>query len=84
MSDRTESLLGELVDLHKRHVALAEEALAGQRESIVQQRLAVERQKLALDRQKKGLRVLFSLLAVVMLLILIPYAFSWFRYLGSR
>jgi cytochrome c-type biogenesis protein CcmH/NrfG len=84
MSDRTETLLAELVELHKRHVALAEEALAGQRDSIAQQRLSVERQKLSMDRQAKGLRIMFSALAVVMVLIIGQYAYSWFRYLASR
>ena len=91
MSDRTETLLSELVELHRRQVAVAEqmlagqhEALAGQREALETQKLAVERQKIALSRQRGGLRVVFVLMAFVLAMIIIPYANSWFRFLSLR
>ena len=91
MSDRTETLLSELVELHRRQVGLAEqmlvgqkEALAGQKEALETQKLAVERQKIALSRQRGGLRLVFVLIAIVLAMIIIPYAYSWFRFLGMR
>lgn len=91
MSDRTETLLSELVDLHRRQVALAEqalagqkEALAGQRESLENQKLAVERQKIALSRQRNGLRVVFVLIALILAMTIIPWAYSWFHFLRMR
>jgi hypothetical protein len=91
MSDRTEALLAELVDLHRRQVAVAEqmlagqkEALAGQRESIETQKLAVERQKIALSRQRGGLRLVFILIAIVLAMIIVPWAYSWYRFLAMR
>lgn len=91
MSDRTDALLSEIVELHRRQVAVAEqmlagqkEALAGQREALETQKLAVERQKIALSRQRNGLRVVFILIAVVLAMTIIPYAYSWFRFLRVR
>ena len=77
MSDRTEALLAELVELHRRHLALAEEALAGQRRSIDAQTGAIELQRIAVDRQKKALRIVFALIAIVLLLMFVPTLVPW-------
>lgn len=63
MSDRTESLLAELVELQKRTVANQELAIARQQESIVLQAGAIERQKSALKRI--WLLIAFVILAIV-------------------
>lgn len=81
MSDRTESLLTELVELHRRQVSIAEEALAGQREALAGQRLAIERQHAALTWQRGKMRLLFTLVAIVIAAIILPYAYTWYRFL---
>jgi hypothetical protein len=82
MSDRTESLLAELVELHRRQVAIAEEALAGQREALAGQRLAIERQQTALAWQRGRMRFVFVLIGIVLAAIILPYAYTWYRFLA--
>ena len=62
MTDRTESLLAELVELQRRQVANQERAIAQQTESIAIQAQAVERQRVALRR-------VWALIGLVLLLI---------------
>jgi hypothetical protein len=81
MSDRTESLLAELVELHRRQVAIAEEALAGQREALAGQRLSIERQQTALAWQRGKMHLVFALDGIVLAAIILPYAYTWYRFL---
>jgi hypothetical protein len=81
MADRTESLLAELVELHRRQVAIAEEALAGQREALAGQRLAIERQQTAMTWQRGKMRFVFVLVGIVLAAIILPYAYTWYRFL---
>ena len=78
MSDRTEALLAELVELQRRQLANQEEALAGQRRSIDAQASSVELQRLAVERQRKALRIVFTLIAIVVFLMFVPTLFLWF------
>jgi hypothetical protein len=91
MSDQTDALLFQLVELQKRQLDMTErmlagqqEALAGQREALAGQKIAVERQQLALNRQRSGLRLVYILIVVAFLAILGPWLYSWLRYLSSR
>jgi hypothetical protein len=77
MSDRTESLLAELVELQKRNLANQEIAIARQQESIVLQSGAIERQKAALKRI--WLLIAFVILAIVGLPLL-----SWLAVVARR
>jgi hypothetical protein len=77
MSDRTEALLAELVELQKRNLANQEIAIARQQESIVLQSGAIERQKAALKRI--WLLIAFVILAVVGLPLL-----SWLAVVARR
>jgi hypothetical protein len=82
MSDRTEALLSELVELQRRQIANSEKMVAGQQEALAGQKLAIERQQVALSRQRIGLRLVFGLIAVMLAMILVPFLYSWYRYLG--
>ncbi|HEY0997403.1 MAG TPA: hypothetical protein VGD77_15520 [Gemmatimonadaceae bacterium] len=77
MTDRIEALLAEMVELQRRSVANQEAALEGQRQ-------AIETQQLALHRQRGALRVVFGLIAVVVLSVLVPWAWSWFTFYSRR
>jgi hypothetical protein len=77
MSDRTEALLAELVELQKRNLANQEIAIARQQESIVMQAGAIERQRSALKRI--WLLIAFVILAVVGLPLL-----SWLAVVARR
>ena len=78
MSDRTESLLAELVELHRRQISNQEQALARQEHAISVQQLAV-------DRQQSALRRLWLLLIIVAIaavgLPIFSWAFAWLRFL---
>lgn len=77
MTDRTEALLAEMVELQRRSLANQEAALEGQRQ-------AIEAQKVALHRQRGALRVVFGLIAIVVLATLVPWAWSWFQFYSMR
>ena len=62
MTDRTEALLAELVELHRRQISNQEQALARQEHAISIQQQAVARQRSALRR-------IWLLVAVVMILV---------------
>jgi hypothetical protein len=68
MSDRTESLLAELVDLQRRHLVNQEHAIAQQAESIARQKESVAIQAQAVARQKKALRTVWVILAIVVVI----------------
>lgn len=76
MSDRTESLLGELVDLTRRQLANQEQALAVQQRSIEKQEQAVVMQAEALERQRTALRRVWGLIALILALIVIPWGLN--------
>jgi hypothetical protein len=78
MSDRTETLLAELVELQRRQLANQEEALAGQRRSLDAQGSSVDLQRIAVERQQQALRVVFTLIAIVVFLMFVPSLFLWF------
>jgi hypothetical protein len=71
MSDRTESLLAELVELQRRQLANQEQALAIQRSAVDAQTGSIELQRLANNRQRIALRLVFALI-VLALLALFP------------
>ena len=77
MSDRTEALLAELVELQRRSLANQEEALAVQRRSVDAQAGSIELQRLAVDRQRTALRVIFGLVALALLVLLVPTLLAW-------
>lgn len=71
MTERTNELLAQLVELQGRQIGVLEAQL--------------ENQRIALERQQSILRRSFPLLAVVMVLIVYgPYLFQWARYLLQR
>lgn len=70
MTDRIESLLAELVELHRRQISNQEQALARQEHAISIQQQAVARQRTALRR-------IWLLVAVVMILIGGELLFTW-------
>ena len=77
MSDRTEALLAELVELQRRTVANQEAALAVQQRSVDAQAGSIELQRLAVNRQRTALRVIFGLVALALVSLLIPAVFAW-------
>ena len=77
MSDRSEALLAELVELQRRQIANQEEALAVQRRSVDAQAGSVELQRLAVNRQRTALRVIFGLAALALLVLLVPTLLVW-------
>ena len=77
MSDRTEALLAELVELQRRQIANQEEAIAVQRRSVDAQAGSIELQRLAVDRQRTALRVIFGLVALALLVLLVPSLLVW-------
>ena len=70
MTDRTESLLAELVELHRRQISNQEQALA-------RQEFAISIQQQAVARQRTALRRIWLLVAVVMILIGGELLFTW-------
>ena len=77
MSDRTEQLLTEIVELHRRQLANQERALAGQEEAVALQRDAIARQRSALQR-------VWRLVILVLALIAITYGISIIQWYGRR
>ncbi len=73
MTDRTEALLAEMVELQRRSLANQEAALEGQRQ-------AIEAQQVALQRQRGALRVVFGLIALVTAFMIVPMIWGWFSY----
>jgi uncharacterized coiled-coil protein SlyX len=69
MSDRTEQLLAEILEINRRTLANQERAIARQEEAIIVQREAVA-------RQRRVLRVLIPLFVIVFVVILVPWAMS--------
>jgi hypothetical protein len=71
MTERTNELLAQLVELQGRQIGVLEAQL--------------DNQRIALARQQSILRRSFPLLVVVMVLIVYgPYLFQWARYLLQR
>lgn len=74
MSERTEALLAEIVELQRQQ-------LSNQAAAIEQQRIALEQQQEAMRRQRQAIRVVLPLVVVAILAILLPYAWQWVLYL---
>jgi hypothetical protein len=73
MSDRTEALLTELVDLQRRTIANQERAIAQQTEAVARQAESIAIQADAVARQKKALRTVWLILALIIVIgLLIP------------
>lgn len=71
MTERTNELLAQLVELQGRQITVLEAQL--------------ENQRIALERQRSVLRRSFPLVIGVMVLIVYgPYLFQWARYLLQR
>ena len=66
MTERTEALLAELVDLHRKQLANQERAIAQQQHSVALQEEAVRRQKTALRR-------VWLLVGALAAVIVVPY-----------
>ena len=78
MSDRTESLLAELVELQRRQISNQEQALARQEHAISVQQQAV-------DRQKSAVRRLWLVIVIATVVLaglpVLSWAISWVRFL---
>ena len=72
MSDRTEALLAELVELQRRQLANQERAIAQQAASVAQQDASVALQREAVERQRRALRVVWALIAIIVAILLVP------------
>lgn len=72
MSDRTETLLAELIEVQRRQLANQERAIAHQEQALAVQQAAVE-------RQRNALRATRVLVVVLVLLVGAPYVFMLMR-----
>lgn len=85
MSDRTESLLAELVELQRRQISNQEQALARQDQALARQEHAISVQQQAVDRQKSAVRRLWLLIVIVAVVFVglpvLSWAISWARFL---
>ena len=77
MTDRTEQLLSEIVELHRRQLANQERALAGQEQAVALQQEAIARQRSALQR-------VWQLVILVLVLIAITYGISIIQWYARR
>ena len=84
-SDRTESLLAELVELQRRQISNQEQALARQDQALARQEHAISVQQQAVDRQKSAVRRLWLVIVIVggalVVLPIVSWALSWLRFL---
>ena len=69
MTDRTETLLSELVELQRRQVANQERGIAHQERAIAQQEQSIAIQVQAVARQRGALRIVWILLALLVPMI---------------
>jgi hypothetical protein len=76
MSDATEALLRELVELHRQQ-------LANQATAIEQGRVMMEQQRLAIARQQRIIRLMVPLALLAFLSVLLPYLWRWVQYLSA-
>jgi hypothetical protein len=73
MSDRTEALLTELVELQRRSIANQERAIAQQTEAVARQAQSIAIQADAVARQKKALRTVWVILGLIIVIgFLVP------------
>jgi len=77
MSDRTEQLLAEILEVHRRQLANQELAIARQEEAVALQRDAIARQRGAITRS-------WRLVVLVLALIAITYGISIVQWYGRR
>lgn len=70
MTDRSESLLAELLDVQKRVLANQEAAL--------------EQQRVATARYQRTVRLVMTLVLIVMAAILLPYAWQWVTFISAQ
>ena len=70
MSERTEVLLTELIDVQRRMLLLQETSLTNQREML--------------ERQRRVLRQMVPVFGLVMLVIIGPYLWNLIAYLVNR
>jgi type VI protein secretion system component VasF len=70
MSERTDALLAELLDVQRRMLAAQEQAIANQREMM--------------DRQRSVIRRTLPLFLVILLVAIGPYIWSVVAYLLNR
>ena len=66
MTDRTESLLAESLEV--------------QRQLLANQNLAIEQQRVAFARQQRALRFVIPVVVLIILSVLLPYAWQWILY----
>lgn len=85
MSDRTESLLAELVELQRRQISNQEQALARQDQALARQEHAISVQQQAVDRQKSAVRRLWLVIVIATVVLaglpVLSWAISWVRFL---
>ena len=76
MTERTEALLADLLEVQRR-------ALANQETALANQTAALESQRLAVARQLRALRLVFLLVGLVAAAVLLPYAWQWVVFLRA-
>jgi hypothetical protein len=83
MSDRTEALLTQLVELQHRQIALLDTQIQNQRAALEGQNTSLDVQRDGIARYRRTVRFASVAMAVIMAVIILPYAYQWFRYLTS-
>ena len=84
MTDRTDALLTQLIELHQRHLALQEASLENQRAALAGQQESLRAQRAVLARQRQWLPVLAGFIIVALAASLLPYFYQWYRYLTYK
>lgn len=91
MSERTDALLESLLGVQRELLANQQVALEQgqrlveqQREALEQQKLSVQRQGEAIRRQRFFGRFIAPVVLLIMIAVLLPYLWSWVRYLMQR
>ena len=70
MTDRTEALLAEMVELQRRVLAHQQEALEQQRLAIANQEKSIAIQAMVVERQRTALKKIWILIGIVLALML--------------
>jgi hypothetical protein len=77
MTERTEQLLADLLEVQRR-------VLANQDEALAMQRHAVDLQVEAVARQRQAMRIIVPIVLVALAAALLPYAYRWVEFLFLR
>jgi hypothetical protein len=82
MTDRTDALLAELVELQKRQVYNQELMMTRQEEAVARQQEAIRRQQEAIQRQQKFNRSMWIFIGVLFAMMLVAPALNFFARTG--